>query len=115
VSKTGDTMTGDLFLSSNGMDLTRAMGCKDLDGNKDFNIFLGNTTNKIEGRLNLPIIFLSTTGFRFRINNETMLEMVKSMDGTLPSRINVYNPIFMHGAHITGLRESSGDGDAATS
>ena len=109
VSKTGDTMTGDLFLS-NGRDLTRAMGCKDLDGNKDFNIYLGNTTNKIEGRINQPIILQSTTGFRFRVNNEAMLEMV----GTLPSKINVYKPISMHSAHITGLRDPSGPSDAAT-
>jgi len=113
VSKTGDIITGNLLLNV-GADGFRTLGCKDLRRNKQFQLLLGSMTNKIVGTLNQPITSESTDGFRFKINNETALEMVKSMDGNPPSKINVYKSIFMHGANITGLREPNGAGDAAT-
>src|ERR1043165_6699190 len=113
VSKSGDTMAGNLFLSVNG-DRTRRMGCKDLVGNKQFILLLGSTTNTVQGQLNNPIILQSADGYRFRTNNETALEIVKSNDSNPPSKINVYKNIFMHDARITGLGAPSDDGDAAT-
>src|ERR1043165_6881981 len=113
VTKSGDTMAGNLFLSVNG-DRARRMGCKDLVGNKQFILLLGSTMNTVQGQLNNPIILQSTDGYRFRINNETALEIVKSNDNYPPSKINVYKKIFMHGACITGLGAPSGEGDATT-
>src|SRR5688572_3117846 len=62
VSKTGDTMTGNLFLNV-GVDRVRTMGCKDLRGNKQFVVLLGSTTNKMLCQLNVPITLQTTDGF----------------------------------------------------
>src|SRR5688572_1116979 len=47
VTKTGDTMMGNLLLNFGG-DRTRTMGCRDVRGNKQFVLLLGSTTNKIQ-------------------------------------------------------------------
>ncbi len=44
VDKSGDTMTGDLFLSI-ASDVTRQLGCNDLGAGETFRLLMGNATN----------------------------------------------------------------------
>src|SRR5688572_8345158 len=62
VSKSGDTMTGNLFLSVSG-DRVRTMGCKDVGGKKQFQLLLGSLTNKMQCQLDNPITLQTTDGF----------------------------------------------------
>ena len=79
VSKSGDTMTGDLSINV-GSSLLRTLGCNDLSENKGFAVLLGSDTNQIQCQLNTPVTLQTTDGFlcrhmghdviRFGINSE---------------------------------------------
>src|SRR5688572_22704239 len=59
VSRTGDTMRGDLFLNA-GSDSVRTLGCRDLRLEKQFQLLLGSTANKMLCRVNDPITLQTT-------------------------------------------------------
>ena len=60
VSKTGDTMTGNLFLNV-GSDRLRSIGCKDLrGGNKEFAIILGSIVARVPPAKRAPLFNLKS-------------------------------------------------------
>src|ERR1043165_8815914 len=117
VSKTGDTVSGDLFIAaSSDPAVDRILGCNNLLERQRFTLLLGNTGNKItflNSPKNAPAVIRTANGLRVRINDEVAIEIVKDGRDTV-SRINVFKPIYMNGAGITGLAEPTGDGSAAT-
>ena len=110
VSKTGDIMIGNLFLNA-GSDRTRAMGCKDLRLNKQFNLLLGSTTNKIQCQANNPITLQTTDGFLCRQGEVDVIRLGKS---STDSRIELYQNITMNEKYIVNLHDPAEAQDAAT-
>jgi len=54
VSKSGDTMTGDLMVNA-GLDAVRLMGCTDLiEGKRFFLLWLGNSQNQLHYTVSEP-------------------------------------------------------------
>src|ERR1043165_9987296 len=117
VSKTGDTVSGDLFISaSSDQAVDRNLGCNNILERQRFTLLLGNTGNKISFHNTIkktPVVSQTANGLRVRINDEVAIDIVKDGRDTV-SRINVFKPIYMNGAGITGLAEPTGDGSAAT-
>ena len=110
VSKTGDVVTGNLFLST-GSDRTRTMGCKDLRGPKQFQLLLGNTANKILCRLNDPITLQTTDGFLCKQGENDIIRFGKS---STDPRIELYQNITMNEKNIANLHDPAEAQDAAT-
>ena len=110
VSKTGDTVTGNLFLSA-GSDRTRTMGCKDLRGNKQFNLLLGSTTNKMQCQANNPITLQTTDGFLCKHGEHDIIRFGKS---STDRRIELYQNITMNEKYISDLHDPAEAQDAAT-
>src|ERR1043165_838868 len=117
VSKTGDTVSGDLFIAaSSDPAVDRILGCNNLLERQRFTLLLGNTGNKItflNSPKNVPVVIRTANGLRLLINDEVTIDIVKTGRDTV-SRINVFKPIYMNGAGITGLAEPVSDGGAAT-
>jgi hypothetical protein len=110
VSKTGDVMTGNLFLSI-GSDRQRNMGCKDSRGNRPFALILGNLPNKIEGQLNQPITLQSIEGFLCKVGTENIIRFGKSSSD---HKIDVYQDFVMNQKSITDLKDPANAQDAST-
>ena len=110
VSKTGDTMTGNLFLNA-GSDRTRTMGCKDLRGNKQFHLLLGSTTNKMQCQANNPITLQTTDGFLCKQGENDIIRFGKS---STDRRIELYQNITMNEKNIVNLHDPAEAQDAAT-
>src|ERR1043165_6433685 len=117
VSKTGDTVSGDLFISaSSDQAVDRNLGCNNILERQRFTLLLGNTGNKISFHNTIkktPVVIQTANGLRVRINDEVAIDIVKDGRDTV-GRINVFKPIYMNGAGITGLAERVSDGGAAT-
>src|ERR1043165_3375257 len=117
VSKTGDTVSGDLFISaSSDQAVDRNLGCNNIRERQRFTLLLGNTGNKISFHNTIkktPVVIQTANGLRVRINDEVAIDIVKADRDTV-SRINVFKPIYMNEAGITGLAEPVSDGGAAT-
>src|ERR1043165_1011271 len=117
VSKTGDTVSGDLFISaSSDQAVDRILGCNNILVRQRFTLLLGNTGNKISFHNTIkktPVVIQTANGLRVRINDEVAIDIVKDGRDTV-GRINVFKPIYMNGAGITGLAEPTGDGSAVT-
>src|ERR1043165_1116108 len=116
VSKTGDTVNGDLFISASSESTgERSLGCYNIREGERFDLLLGNADNRINfhNSANNPIIFHTTNGLRVRINNEDAIDIVKNVEYPV-GRINVFKNIYMRGAGITGLVEPKGATSAAT-
>src|ERR1043165_2227850 len=117
VSKTGDTVSGDLFISaSSDPTVDRNLGCNNIRERQSFTLLLGNTGNKISFHNTIkktPVVIQTANGLRVRISDEVAIDIVKADRDTV-SRINVFKPIYMNGAGITGLAEPTGDGSAVT-
>src|SRR5678815_3231713 len=113
VSKTGDTMTGNLLLSASTerTDRTRTMGCKDVLGKKQFVLLLGSTTNKIQCQENLPITLQTTDGFLCKHGEVDVIRLGKS---STDSRIELYQNITMNEKYIVNLHDPAEAQDAAT-
>ena len=77
VSKTGDTMTGNLSLSL-GVDNTRWLGCNDLGDSKSFHIYLGNEDNQIKCQLDRPILLQTNNGFLIRQRGQDITRFGKT-------------------------------------
>jgi hypothetical protein len=119
VDETRSGVAGDTLLLHSSSDATAyiRLGCKDirLQG-QNFILYLGDDDNRIVFTKSNPVLLQTTEGFRVRINNETVIEMVESIGNVGPpmARINVYKNIYMYDTYITGLCEPLGDTDAAT-
>ena len=110
VSKTGDVVTGNLLLIFGG-DRTRTMGCKDLRGNKQFQLFLGSMTNKIQCQMNGPITLQTTDGFLCKQGENDIIRFGKS---STDRRIELYQNITMNEKYIVDLHDPAEAQDAAT-
>src|ERR1051325_920184 len=64
LSKSGDTMNGNLILRLND-DITRVFGVSDISTGKDVLLYLGNTSNYIAHRFNDPVPITSGYGTKF--------------------------------------------------
>src|SRR5688572_26044868 len=113
VSRTGDTMTGNLFLSAgtDRNDRTRTMGCKDVGRNQQFNLLLGSTTNKMQCRANNPITLQTTDGFLCKQGENDIIRFGKS---STDPRIELYQNITMNEKNIANLHDPAEAQDAAT-
>ena len=110
VSKTGDTMTGNLLLSIGG-DRLRTIRCRNLNGNKVFDVFLGSTTNKIHCSLNHPITLETTDGFLCKRGLENLVRFgISSAD----HRTALYRDLVMNNHYIVDLQDPALPQDAAT-
>jgi hypothetical protein len=101
VSKTGDTMTGNLTLNV-GDDLSRTLGCSDLSGSKGFAILLGSLTNQLQCQLNTPITLQTTDGFLCRRAGNDVIRFGRS---STDSRTDVYQDIVMNQHYIADLHD----------
>src|ERR1043165_256514 len=116
VSKLGDTVSGNLFISASSEPIAdMILGCYNIREGQRFDLFLGNAENRINfhNSANNPVIFQTANGLRVRINNEDAIDIVKNARDSV-GRINVFKKIYMNGVGITGLAEPKGDGGAAT-
>src|ERR1043165_10216693 len=118
VSKIGDTVSGDLFISaSSDPTVDRNLGCNNIQEGQRFTLLLGNTGNKISflksTKKKPPVVIRTTDGLRVLINDEVAIEIVKTTEEPV-RRINVFKDIYMNGARIAGLAEPVADGNPAT-
>jgi F5/8 type C domain len=111
VSKSGDTITGDLLLSTGSEHIFRALGCIDLNANSRFSIYLGDILNKIKCRQNRPIAIDTNDGFRCELQGQKVIRFGVSSEDL---RIVVYSDIVMNQCSIADLREPNDAQDAAT-
>src|SRR5688572_16595688 len=110
VSKTGDTMTGNLFLNAIG-DIARTMGCKNVVKKKQFHILLGSLTNKIQCQENVPITLHTTDGFLCKLGENDIIRFGKS---STDRRTELYQNITMNDKYISDLHDPAEAQDAAT-
>jgi len=110
VSKTGETMTGNLLFSV-GTDRLRTTGCRSLSGNKEFAIFLGNTTNKILCRLTQPITLHTTDGFLVKHGDQDIIRFGSALGRRVTES---FQDIVMNEKYIVGLHDPAEAQDAAT-
>src|SRR5688572_14458463 len=110
VSKTGDVVTGNLFLST-GSDRTRTMGCKDVGGKKQFVLLLGSLTNKMQCQANNPITLQTTDGF---LCKQGEVDVVRFGKSSTDHRIELYQNITMNEKNIVNLHDPVEAQDAAT-
>src|SRR5271165_5182179 len=105
VSKSGDTMSGDLniLLSDNN---TRTFGVSDIRAGKSVSLLLGNSYNQIKHEFNSPLKIISTNGIviangtentcLFGADNTTLFKGDVSLDGHKLTHLS--NPVFDYDA-----------------
>jgi len=75
VSKSGDTMTGDLLVNA-GSDAVRLMGCTDLIERKSFLLWLGNSQNQLHYSVReppTPVTMETGLGFLFKAHGTDVI------------------------------------------
>ena len=95
VSKTGDSMTGDLYLKIS-TDRARFLGCQDLTPSTGFSLVLGNIQNQLQfqkaplGRTRDqgPVTFMTTHGLLIKTRNQDICH-IGFRDR--PPTIRIYN------------------------
>ena len=110
VSKTGDTITGNLLLSI-GSDHLRMLGCHDLGDTGGFLLYLGNEDNQIKSRKNHPILMQTNNGFICRLGDIDIIRFGRSSADT---RTEVFDDLLMNQHFIANLRDPHSAQDAAT-
>jgi hypothetical protein len=110
VSKSGDTMTGNLSLNI-GTDSMRTLGCSDLSESKGFAVLLGSMTNQIQCQLNQPIAIHASDGLVCRQGSTDIIRFGIAA-GDL--RTDVYQDIIMNQKYIADLHDPDSAQDAAT-
>lgn len=110
VQKVGDTMTGNLLMSSETTNII-SLGCQDLSGTKGFNILLGSSTEQIQCQLNQPVSVFTNNGLLVKDNNTDVIRLGTS---NTDARINVYQDIMMNQKYIANLHDPQSQQDAAT-
>ena len=111
VSKTGDTMTGNLIMQI-GDKPSLTLGCNDLRGGpgrvpKRFNLLLGNTSDLIQNQLGQPLTLQASNGIVLRVADSELAKFNSS-------NIAFHNDINMNERFINNLRTPENDGDAAS-
>jgi len=108
VLKSGDVMTGNLFVNISNTDATRSLGCNNLWGSKTFNLLLGNERNKIEYTIGRPVNFITTNGLDVFAFSRKFIGVG---DG-VSNQTSFYSGILMHGQKISDLATPSVNDDA---
>ena len=111
VSKTGDTMTGDLLFTYNPENDNIILGCVSLPRGKRFNIAMGNRRNRIEfqnasiSRNQSPLTLKTTHGFLIDVNGENVchfgdpsLTMYKNIEMNSKKILYLTEPTYPHEA-----------------
>lgn len=115
VSKSGDTMTGNLLLSSIGADSVRQLGCTDLTPGKGFSLALGNIRNRLQLAVlssgHSPLTLETTRGFLVRSADQNVCQLG---NGNNPSVILIYKNVVMNSHNIRQLADPANPQDAAT-
>ena len=110
VSKTGDTMTGDLNIILNNDEL-RTFGVKGVDSTrKAMALFLGNIDNQIRHNFGHPIKVAALHGTLFSCPSGDICKI----GGLNDFRAHFFKDIVMNNKYIAGLRDPVSDHDAAT-
>jgi hypothetical protein len=110
VSRSGDTMHGDLMLTL-GTDHLRELGCSDLNANSGFSLVLGSDRNKIKCRLNHPLAVETTNGLLIKLEGHDLARVGQS---STDNRINFYKDVLMNQCFIGNLKDPRSAQDAAT-
>jgi hypothetical protein len=106
VSKTGDTMTGNLILQvSNKPSIS--LGCNDLRNSKRFNLLLGTTSDMIHNQIGQSLMLQSSNGILLRVADDDAATYG-------PSNVAFHKDIDMNEGLITNLRSPENDNDAAS-
>jgi hypothetical protein len=117
VMKTGDTMTGNLRLSSTGTDPVRLLGCTDLTSGKGFSIAFGNIQNQLQftiipaGQTQTPLTLETTHGLLVRSAGQDVCQL-GSADAS-PMLI-IHKDIAMNSHKIKYLPTPTNNDEAAT-
>jgi hypothetical protein len=101
VSKTGDTITGDLSLSI-GTDLLRTMGCKDLGVNTRFKMYLGDESNVVKFSKDRPVLMETSNGFKCNLREYDIARFGTSHSD---NRICFYQDVLMNHHFIANLND----------
>jgi hypothetical protein len=110
VSKTGDTITGDLSLSI-GTDSSRTMGCKDLGVNAGFKIYLGDDWNLINFTKSRPVLIQTSNGLKCNLREHDIARFGTSLSDV---RVCFYQDVLMNHHFIANLHDPNSPQDAAT-
>jgi len=111
ISKTGDTMSGNLILSADG-DNDRILGCTNLNLERSFTIPLGSNTNRLYFKfLREPVVVYTDNGFLVKVDNENICQLGTVDD---PPEIIMYKDVRMNSNHLTNLPIPTLPQEAAT-
>ena len=113
VSKVGDTMTGDLALTTTGSNATRNLGCKTITNGGTFNLWLGTPNVKLVYTDFLKYLQLVIDG-GFQIANAGGILFNIGINPNPLNAATFYVPIEMGGRAIVGVADPANAQDAAT-
>jgi hypothetical protein len=109
VSKSGDTMNGNLFINLNN-DTTRLFGVNDIGAGKTAVLLLGNAANSILCSHNSPLLITGDKGTKFNCAHGDVCLFGRDDDG----KADFFKDILMNGKTITNLKEPILGPDVAT-
>jgi hypothetical protein len=109
VSKSGDTMTGNLTLVLNE-DALRTFGVGDIAAGKSVTVLLGNIDNQIQHNFGNPWKINTTHGMKVFCSKGAICQMGSQTD----AEVRIFKNIIMKNNLIKGLRDPLDDKDAAT-
>lgn len=113
VSKTGDTMTGDLALTTVDPNTARNLGCKTITNGQFFNLWLGTPNVGLRYSDFLKYLVLSVDG-GFQIQNSTTILFTIGVKPNPLGAATFNVPIEMGGRAIVGVADPANAQDAAT-
>ena len=108
VDKSGDTITGNLYLSVDNAK-ERSFGVKDISDEKSVLCLLGDVNHKIQYSYGNPVKFSSNNGYKFTTARGDVCDLGDS-NGT---KSNFYNDIVMNDKLISDLHNPISKQDAA--
>lgn len=115
-SKAGDVMTGDLALTSTGVNSTRNLGCQTITDGQTFNLWLGTTNVRLAYTDLFKLLHLAVdSGGEFQIEESGGGILFNiGINPNPPNAATFYVPIEMGGRSIVGAADPAGAQDAAT-
>lgn len=113
VAKAGDTMTGDLYLTTTGSNTTRNLGCRTIANNQTFNLWLGTSSVRLAYTDFLNYLQLVISG-GFQITKAGSALFNIGVNPNPPNAATFYVPIEMGGRSIIGVADPINAQDAAT-
>ena len=113
VSKAGDTMSGDLSLTTTGSNVTRNLGCQTITSGGFFNLWLGTPNVRLQYSDFLKYLRLSVDG-GFQIQNASGALFNIGINPSPLNAATFYVPIEMGGRGVVGLANPTNPQDAST-